>query len=148
MATISLVKASHNSAKKGVSLASATLRPAALGIRDGLTADGTLNVDDIVTLFNLPAESVVTNAFVVTKKVSTETTATFKLKLGSTDLMTAITPATTAGGIAGTATRLYTGATGMSVALEVGTAAIKSGEFYIVVELMELNKATGEYLNS
>lgn len=138
MANINVKLNGKNNQKKGVSASTATIKVA---------DTGTIAVGDTVSLFKLPANSVVVNAFIVTRSTITGGTQTAKITVGSTDAIAAVALGTAANAIkGGTVTRVATG-TGAEVIATVGVADLTDGEIEVVVEYIEFERTTGEYTN-
>lgn len=150
MANIDLRTYDENRLKKSVSLSTATVKPADVGAMYGNPNPGQLKQNDVITLFELPARSVVTNVFVVVKTKATATTATLKIDIGSVNLMAATAVGSTSGAVigslAGAAKGIYF-PTGGQVKATVGVADLTDGDFDVVVHYFEVGKATGELTN-
>lgn len=145
MANVNVLLKERNNAKRYVSASAGTLKPAELTVQDGVAAAGTLAQNDVVTLFKLPADCVITNAYFVVKKAAAETDSKLAIKAGSHNLVAETAVGSAANKVLGTfAGKVYTG-TGVDVTATVSAAALKSGEFDIVVEYTELGRMNGEF---
>ena len=145
MANINIKTLGKNNQKKAVSISSAKIKPSALTVANGVATAGTLASGDVVKLFSLPANSVVTNAFIVVTKGATGGTQTLKITVGSTDSVAAVAVGTADGVIKGGAvTKVATG-TGADVTVTTGVADLTDGEFEVVVEYIEYTRTIGEY---
>lgn len=145
MANVNVLLKERNNAKRYVSASVGTLKPAELTVEDGVATAGILAQADVVTLFKLPADCVITNAYFVVKKAAAETTSQLTIKAGSDNLVAATAVGSLANKVLGIlAGKVYTG-TGVDVTATVGTADLKSGEFDIVVEYTELGRMNGEF---
>lgn len=150
MATIDIRTYGENRLKKSISLSTASIVPAKIGESYGNANAGTVKSGDILNLFELPSRSVVTSVFVLVKTKATNTTATLKLDVGTTNLMAATAVGSVSGAVvgsmAGTAKGIYL-PTGGIVAATVGVADLTDGDFEVVVEYYEVGKLTGELTN-
>lgn len=147
MAKVDLTRAYYNNSKSYYSVSVGTFKPAELKVADGVAADGTLAIDDEVTLFKLPAGVIVTRSYILVRSAAAETTAKLQVKIGGAGQGTATAVGNTAGAvIANSANALYTG-TGAVVTCAVSVAALKSGEFNVVVEYVEADRQNGEFTN-
>lgn len=135
----------RNFYKKGISLMSAMIRPTSLTVKDGLVTSGTISQGDSLILASLPAECVVTNAFIYVGKAPTATNAQITVKVGSDEIVAATAVGGTAPAVVGTfASRIPTG-TGKDVTAEISVGDLTDGEIEIVVEYYELTRTVGEY---
>lgn len=150
MANIDIKTYGENRLKKSVSLSTASIVPANIGETYGNANPGTVKNGDILHLFTLPSRAVVTSAFVIVKTKATASTATIKLDVDTTNIMTATAVGSASGavigGLAGTAKGIYV-PTGGVVKATVGTADLTDGDFEVVVEYYEISKLTGELTN-
>lgn len=147
MANVSLKSAGKHNKKVSRSASAANIKPAVLKTADGVATAGTLATGDIVTLFTLPENVDVTNAYVYVVKAPTGGTQTLKISVGSTDIVAAVAVGTSAGVYkGGTVTKANSG-TGSNVTVTTGIADLTDGEFRVVVEYVEYNKVTGELTN-
>ena len=147
MANVNVKTYGKNNQKKGVSVSTATIKPAELTTSQGVASAGTLATGDVVSVFNLPGNCAVTNAFIVVKTGATGGTQTMKITVGSTDVIAAVAVGTAANAIkGGTVTKVATG-TGAAVSVTTGVAALTDGEFEVVVEYVEFGRTVGEYTN-
>ena len=147
MASVNVKTYGKNNQKKGVCASVATIKPADLTNADGVATAGTLASGDVVTVFSLPADAIVTNALIVVKTGATTGTQTMKITVGSTDVIAAVAVGTADNAVkGGTVTRAATG-TGADVTVTTGVGALTDGEFEIVVEYVEYVRTTGEYTN-
>lgn len=137
MATYNQLLNGKNNEKKSVSVASATLNFGTQAVAVGET----------VSVFKLPANAVVTNAFFYVKSGVTDATSTGKITVGATDAIAAVAFAGVAGAIkGGTVTKVHTG-TGSEVTVAIGTANATAGEVVVIVEYIEYTKTIGELTN-
>jgi hypothetical protein len=137
MATFDQTLNGSNSCKKGISASSATIDFDAQ----------TVGIAETVSVFNLPANAVVTKAYFVVLSGVTGATATGKVTVGSTDAIAAVAFAGTAGVVKGGATTAVATGTGSEVTVTIGTAAATAGKVEVVVEYTEYTKTTGELTN-
>ena len=134
MATYNQLRNGKNNSKVSASSSSA-----AISFDDQTVATG-----ETVAVFNLPANAVVTNAFFKVDTGVTGATATGKITVGSTDVISAVAFAGVAGAIkGGTTTKVDTG-TGAEVLVTIGTADATAGSVTAIVEYTEYTKTTGE----
>lgn len=147
MANVDVKKYGKNNQKKSVSVSTGTIKVADLTTANGVATAGTLASGDVVTVFRLPANSVVTDAFIVVKSAVTGGTQTMKITVGTTDVIAAVAVGTAANAVkGGTITRVATG-TGADVTVTTGVANLTDGEFEISVEYVEYARTIGEYTN-
>jgi hypothetical protein len=137
MATYDQTLEGKNNAKKSVCVSSA------------LIDFGTQNVGigETVSVFNLPANAVVTNAFFYVNTGVAGTTATGKVSVGGIDAIAAVAFAGTAGVLKGGAVTKVSTGTGAEVLVTIGTAAATAGKVEVIVEYIEYTKSTGELTN-
>lgn len=134
MATYDQTLNGKNNQKKGVCASSATLN----------FTDQAVASTETVSVFTLPENAVVTNAFFFVKTGLSNTTATGKVTIGSTDTIAAVAFAGVDGVLkGGSVTKVHTG-TGAEVTVTIGTANATDGEVEVVVEYIEYTKTTGE----
>lgn len=134
MATYNQIPYGKNSEKKGVCSSSALIDFGAQNVA----------IAETVSVFNLPKNAVVTNAFFYINEGVAGATATGKVTIGSTDTIAAVAFAGTAGVIKGGAvTKVHTG-TGAEVLVTIGVAAATAGKVEVIVEYIEYEKSTGE----
>ena len=137
MATFDQTLNGKNSQKKSISVSSATID---FGAQN-------LAIADVVSVFTLPADAVVTNAFFYVQTGVAGVTSTGKITVGTTDVVAAVAFAGTAGAVKGGAvTKAHTG-TGSEVTITIGTAAATAGVVEVVVEYIEYTKTSGELTN-
>lgn len=147
MANVNINSFGRNNQKKNVSVASATIDAGKLTSKEyGVSEDGKIAVGDVLTLFSLPAECVITNAFFVVKKVPTATTAQIKLDAGTDSLFAATAVGSAVAVVGSLAGKAYT-KSGVDVTATISTAALSDGLIEVVVEYVELNRVNGEYVN-
>lgn len=147
MASVNIKKLNRNNSKVSESLSSATITPATLVVADGVATAGTLAIGDEVTLFTLPANADVTDAYIYVATGATGGTQTMKITVGSTDIVAAVAVGTASNVFkGGTVTKVNTG-TGADVKITTGVAALTDGKFRIVVRYTEADKVTGELTN-
>lgn len=147
MATVSLKLFGKNNLKKGNSVASATIEPKKLTIKDdGIATDGELANGDKLVLFSLPANCVIKDAFIYVKTADAgSSTAQLKVEANTTQLIASTAVGSASNTVLGTlAAKVGTG-TGVDVIATVGTAALKGGVYEVVVEFAELGRTIGEY---
>jgi len=137
MATYNQLLNGQNGAKKSVCVSSATLDFDAQAVASGET----------VSVFNLPANAVVTNAFFKVTTGVTGATATGKVTVGSTDAIAAVAFAGVADAIKGGAVTKVSTGTGAEVTVTIGTANATAGKVEVIVEYIEYTKTTGELTN-
>lgn len=129
------------------SASAALIKPAVITTAEGVATKGTLAAGDVVTLFTLPANVDVTNAYINVVKAPTGGTQTLKISVGSTDIIAAVAVGAVSGAFkGGTVTKANSG-TGSNVTVTTGIADLTDGEFRVVVEYVEYNKVTGELTN-
>lgn len=134
-----------NNFKKAVSLMSAVIRPSSLSTADGLVTSGTIAIGDKLILANLPANCVITNAFILVRHAPKNTTAQLTIKSGTDEIIAATATGSTSGAIVGTfSNKVYT-KTGSQIIAEVSGAELTDGELEVVVEYFEISRAVGEY---
>lgn len=137
MATYNQLLNGNNTAKKSYSVSSATIDFGVQAVASGET----------VSVFNLPANSVVTNVFFLVVEGVTGATATGKVTVGSTDAIAAVAFAGVSGAVKGGATTpVFTG-TGAEVTVTIGAANATAGKVEVIVEYVEYTKTTGELTN-
>lgn len=148
MANADITRFGKNNQKKNVSLASAKLYPAKLDKTYGFAVDGTIAMGDIVTLFQLPPESVVTDCYVVVRTAPTGDgqQATIKISADAVDLMDAVALGNNVGIVGSLKAKTYIKA-GAAITATFGAKALKDGIFELVVEFQELDRVNGDYLN-
>jgi len=134
MATYNQMLNGSNSCKKDVSVSSATIDFGEQAVASG----------ESVSVFNLPANAVVTKAYFVVLSGVTGATATGKVTVGSTDAIAAVAFAGVAGAVKGGATTPVFTSTGAEVTVTVGTANATAGKVEVVVEYAEFTKTNGE----
>lgn len=148
MANVDLKLFGKNNLKKGTSVASGVIEPAKLTkSNDGLAKDGELAIGDVVTLFSLPANCVITDAYIYVRVGDTgSSTATLKIDAGAVKTLIngqAVGSASNAP-VGSLQAKAGTG-TGVDVQATVGAAPIKGGVYEVVVEYVELGRTIGEY---
>lgn len=125
-----------NNQKKAICASTATITVA---------DTGTIASGETVSVFNLPADAVVTNAYVVTRSAISGGTQTVKITVGGTDVIAAVVLGTAANAVkGGTVTKKATG-TGAEVTATVGVADLTDGIIEVVVEYVEFDRTTGQY---
>lgn len=146
-ATIDLLNANVNNVKKVRSVSCAVIEPAVMtAAKHGVAAEGTIAVGDVVQLFNLPKDCVIVDAYIVVEEAATEATATLEIKSGTDSLIKAIAAGSTAGAVIGIFNGKKVTGTGAMVTCTVGTAALKSGKFSVVVAYDEITRnANGDF---
>ncbi len=145
---VSLKNISKHSKKVSTSVSTATIKPSTLTTLQGVVTAGTLVSGDVVTLFTLPENVDVTNAYIFVTTAPTGGTQTLKVSVGSTDVVAAVALGTSSGVYKGTfATKANVGSTPQDVTVTLGVANLTDGEFRVVVEYNEYNKVTGELTN-
>lgn len=148
MANADITRFGKNNQKKNVSLASAKLYPAKLDHTYGLAVDGTIAIGDVLTLFQLPTESVITDCFVVVRTAPTGDgqQTTIKLSADAVDIMDAVALGANVGIVGSLKAKTYIKA-GAVITATLGTKALKDGVFELVVEFQEIDRVNGDYLN-
>lgn len=147
MANVNLKNVKKHDRKVSRSASAANINPAVLTTADGVATAGTLATGDVVTLFTLPENADVTNAYIYVVKAPTGGTQTLKISVGSTDIVAAVAVGTSAGVFKGGSVTRANSGTGSDVTVTTGIANLTDGEFRIVVEYVEYNKVTGELTN-
>ena len=147
MANVNLKNVKKHDRKVSRSASAANINPAVLTTAAGVATAGTLATGDVVTLFTLPENADVTNAYIYVAKAPTGGTQTLKISVGSTDIVAAVAVGTSAGVFKGGAVTKANSGTGSNVTVTTGIANLTDGEFRIVVEYVEYNKVTGELTN-
>ncbi len=147
MANVNLKNAGKHDRKVSRSASAANINPAVLTTADGVATAGTLATGDVVTLFTLPENADVTNAYIYVVKATTGGTQTLKISVGSTDIVAAVAVGTSAGVFKGGSVTKANSGTGSDVTVTTGIAALTDGEFRVVVEYVEYSKVTGELTN-
>lgn len=133
-----------NNFKKAVSLMSAVIRPSSLSTADGLVKSGTIAIGDKLILANLPANCVITNAFILVRHAP-KTAAQLTITSGTDPIIDATATGSASGAIVGTlSNKVYT-KTGSQIIAEVSGAELTDGELEVVVEYFEISRAVGEY---
>lgn len=147
MASVNINSFGRNNQKKNVSVATATIDAARLTIKEyGVAEDGKIAVDDVLTLFSLPAGCVITNAYFVVEKVPTATTAQIKIDSGTDNLVAATAVGSSVAVVGSFVGKAYT-KSGTDVTATISTAALTDGIIEVVVEYTELHRVNGEYVN-
>lgn len=147
MATIGLKTFDENRLKKSVSLSTATIRPAEIGAMYGNATPGEIQIGDVLTLFNIPPKSVLTNAGIVVKTKATATTAQIKLDVGTTAVMDATAVGSLSNVVIGSLKGKAYLPTGGDLKATISVAKLTDGDFEVFVEYYEVGKATGELTN-
>lgn len=133
-----------NNFKKAVSLMSAVIRPSSLSTADGLVKSGTIAIGDKLILANLPANCVITNAFILVRHAP-KTAAQLTIKSGADTIITATATGNQSGVIVGNSSNEVYTKTGSQIIAEVSGAELTDGELEVVVEYFEISRAVGEY---
>ncbi len=138
MANINEKLIAKNGLKKSISISTGSLAP----------ADNTsLAIDDVVTLFTLPSNSVVTDVLIVVGAAPTDGTQELSVEVGGVEALAAVALGTVDGTVVGgSTTRLGTG-TGADVTATLTVADLADGEIEVIVEYVEYTKTTGELTN-
>lgn len=145
MAVVNLLGAYENNAKRSGSICVGTINPAEVTTTHGVAANGTLAIGDVVQLAKLPADVVITDAYIVCKVASAQVTAQLEVKAGGQSVIAATAVGNQADKVLGTlAGKLYFPSS-PSLEVEVSVAEISSGEFEVVVHYVQLDKINGEY---
>lgn len=117
-------------------------READWSVSDVVSTTATLDV----TLFNLPANTILLSAHVLVTEASGTSTDTVDVKVGSTVVANEVVVGTT-GTKVGSVTPAYF-ATGGAVSVVAGAdAPDTAGRFRLLIQYVELDKRTGEYTN-
>ncbi len=145
MAYLSLTRALKNAQKRGVCLMTAI-------INEGTNAE--TDIDGITTggvnykIGNLPENAIIQDAYVFVETVSDAATSAV-IDIGTTEGGTEIVAAADAAtlGDQGTAAAKQDTGTGVEVFLTKTTTGVATnvGEYVVVIEYVEYEKATGEY---
>lgn len=148
MAKISLNSFAKNNQRKNVSVGSAKIYPAKLDATYSLAKAGELAVGDVVTLFSLPMECVITDCFLVVRTAPTGDSqqAQIQVKADNTAILDAVAVGATSGVVGSLKQKTYIPA-GAEITATISTKALKDGILDVVVEFFELDRANGEYLN-
>ena len=141
MASIDYTRKDKNNQKRKVSVFTTNIKPADVTVAEGFTTAGTIASGDVITLANLPANSIVTSASVQVVTGPTTGTQTVALAVGGTAVMAAIALGTADNVTKGTTTvKKVEGA----LTLTTGVAALVDGEIEVIVEYIEPDLVTGE----
>lgn len=147
MATIGLKTFDENRLKKSVSLSTATIKPAEIGEIYGNATPGEIQIGDVLTLFSIPARSVLVNAGMVIKTKATAATAQIKLDVGTTAVMDATAVGSVSNAVVGSLKGKAYLPTGGDLKATISVAKLTDGEIEVFVEYYEIGKATGELTN-
>jgi hypothetical protein len=141
MASVNFVRKDRNNEKRKVSVFTSNIKPATVTVADGFATAGTIAAADVITLGNLPANSIVTSATVQVITGATTGTQTVALSVGGTAVMAAVAVGTAANVTKGTTTvKQVSGA----VALTTGIGSLVDGEFVVLIEYIEPDLVSGE----
>lgn len=140
MANIDIKRLSRNDQKVSRCASAAVITPADLDA-------GQLASGDVVTLFTLPANADVTNAYIYVGTGATGGTQTMKISVGGTDVISAVAVGTADGAFKGGAVTRVNSGTGADVTVTTGVATLTDGSYRVVVEYVESDKVTGELTN-
>ena len=144
MASIDYTRVAKNNEKRKVSVFTSNIKPANVTVAEGFAAAGTIAIGDVITLANLPANSIVTNASIQVVTGLTTGTQTVALAVGGTAIMTAVAVGTADNVTKGTTTiKKVEGA----LTLTTGVAAMVDGEIEVLIEYIEPDVVTGELTN-
>lgn len=148
MANIDLNKFSKNNQKKNVSIASGKIYPNLVSPLYGATGAGQIAAGDVVTLFTIPADCVITDCYLVVRTAPTGNgqQATIQVKADAISIMDA-TAAGAGVGIAGSLKAKTFLKAGATITAEVAAHPLTDGQFEVVVEFHELDRTNGDYLN-
>lgn len=147
MAKVDLTNFSKNNQKKNVSLATAKLQPTLMTPQYG-AALGTLANGDVVTLFTLPPQCVITDCYLVVQQVPTGTgqQATIQVKADSVPIMNAVAVGATAQPVGQLTNKTWIPA-GAVITATIGAQNLTDGVVEVVVQFAEISRTNGEYLN-
>lgn len=145
--TIDFTRFATNSSKKSTSLFGACIKPACAKVSMGASEEGKIKNGESVKLLELPAGSVITNAYIVVEKAPTASTAQFEVKVGSDSIIASTALGNQNGVAVGSLSGKKVSLLGDTVTVENTVADLTDGVFYVVIEFDEYTKATGEYLN-
>ena len=141
MAAIDYKLKSKNNEKRKVCVFASNLKPADVTVAEGFATAGTIAIADVITLGNLPANSIVTSASVQVITGATTGTQTIALAVGGVAIMAAVAVGTADNVTKGTTTvKKVEGA----LTLTTGVAALVDGEFEVLIEYIEPDLVTGE----
>lgn len=147
MANVNVMRFGVNNQKKVKSVSVAKVIPALMTTSgNGVVTDGTIANGDVVELFNLPENCVVTDAYFVVNRVSAENTAQITLKCGTDTIMDATAVGSAGNVVLGSLKGKVFTDTGKMVTATISIADLKSGEFSIVVAYDEIERnAFGDF---
>lgn len=144
MASIDYTRTAKNNEKRKVSVFTSNIKPANVTVAEGFATAGTIAIGDVITLANLPANSIVTSASIQVVTGLTTGTQTVALAVGGTAIMAAVAVGTADNVIKGTTTvKKVEGA----LTLTTGVAAMVDGEIEVLIEYIEPDVVTGELTN-
>ena len=141
MAAIDYLLKDQNSAKRKVCVFSTTIEPANVTTDEGFDTAGTIAIGDVITLANIPKDSIVVSASVQVITGLTTGTQTVALAIGGTAVMAAVALGTADNATKGTTTvKQADGA----LTLTTGVAAMVDGKFTVLIEYIEPDLVTGD----
>lgn len=144
MASIDYTRTAKNNEKRKVSVFTSNIKPANVTVAEGFATAGTIAIGDVITLANLPANSIVTSASIQVVTGLTTGTQTVALAVGGTAIMAAVAVGTADNVTKGTTTvKKVEGA----LTLTTGVAAMVDGEIEVLIEYIEPDVVTGELTN-
>lgn len=148
MAAIDLNKFAKNNQKKNVSIATGKIYPALVGPMYGAATAGQIEANDVITLFNIPADCVITDCYLLVRSVATGNgqQATVEVKADAVTVMDAVATGAAVGVVGALKAKTFLKA-GATITAKVAAQALTDGQFEVVVEFQELDRTNGDYLN-
>ena len=144
MAAIDYLRKKKNNEKRKVCVFATNIKPADVTTDEGFGTAGTIASGDVITVANLPKNSVVVAAAIQVIIGLTTGTQTVAIAIGGTEVMAAVALGTANNATKGTTTKKKVEG---AVTLTTGVAAMVDGEFEVLIRYIEPDLITGELTN-
>ena len=141
MAAIDFLRKDKNNQKRKVSVLTSNFVPANVTTDEGFATAGTIAIGDVITVANLPENSIVVSAAIQVITGLTTGTQTVAIAVGGTEVMAAVALGTADNITKGTTTKKKVSG---AVTLTTGVADMVDGEFEVLIEYIEPDLPIGE----
>jgi len=141
MANIDSTLDGRNNEKRGVCVLAVNVKPADVTVEQGYATAGTIAIADVITVANLPKNSIVTSASLQVITGLTTGTQTVAIEVGGVEVMAAVAVGTANNVTKGTTTKKKVEG---AVTLTTAVADMVDGEFEVLIEYIEPDLVTGK----
>lgn len=141
MAAVNYLRKDRNNEKRKVCVLAANIKPADVTVAEGFVAAGTIAIADVITVANLPENSIIVGAEIQVITGLTTGTQTVAISVGGVAVMAAVALGTADNVTKGTTIKKKVSG---AVTLTTGVAAMVDGEFEVLIRYIEPDLVTGE----